>query len=123
MDDRLAEIIKRYNLNAATDRRTSSVVFVQLISERKPWLRLDVQYVNDEIYCVHFLNNEFFEIANEQLYGVIELIMKGNYAVKKSAVFRKLSINLAAKGRTVYPERTTDDKQFRAVYSKLPAAF
>lgn len=123
VDSKLDGIIRSYNLDYTINRKTHSVEFVQIVSRSEPWLQLNVQYVNGDIYCIYFLNNQFFEIKNEHLYQVIKSILEGDYVIERSRIFKKYSIKLKIGGTSIYPERITSGKKYVASYLKLPIAF
>lgn len=86
-------------------------------------LELTLHYVQDNIYSVIFLNNEFYEIPQQNLIEAIKAVLSGSYDVKKSFFRRQKSISINAKSGKIIPERVTDSGPFEEQYHVLPRPF
>lgn len=71
-------------------------------------IKFDVQYVNDAIYCIYFLDSQFFDIPQDVLYKIVEAILKGNYQVIIKGIFRKHKVVAVKVGeKVILPERSS----------------
>lgn len=125
IDKKLQEVLALYDVNLKTSKNSNGKdVFVDITDGRNGLLKATVQYSNNRIYCVYFLNNQYFEEDVDVLYEVFNAILMGDYRVRHRGIFRKrryVEVNL--KTNRICPERIISDDEFKLVYDILPAAY
>lgn len=123
VDARLKKIISPYSLDISFESNSNITYLVTLNSKSLKDINIHIRYVNDKIYSVFFLNCDFFEIAETDLYTVVECILKGSYRLNSTGLFKKRKYVQIIANKLINPENINDDKEFIAYYAKLPAAF
>lgn len=126
VEDILDEIRKQYSVTLNEAESNTSVKFVTVVEKGKDPKVVSLQYVDNQLYSVTFINNEFFELTKEDLATVIMAILEGNYIVKRPLFRRPFIVIQRADGRKILPERlqnkhlTLDDI---GLYKALPEPF
>lgn len=123
VDERLKKIISSYSLDVSVESNSNITHLVTLTSKSVKGLSIHIRYVNDQIYSVFFLNCDFFEITETDLYAVVESILKGSYRFKSTGLFKRRRYVQIIADKFINPENINKDKEFIAYYGKLPAAF
>lgn len=125
VDAHLKEIIKPYAVTAKVTQQDKRSHFLTIDSLKEKRAPIIVHYVDGRIYAVRFLNNEFFEISDEQLYDVIVSLLSGNYEVKRSSLRRKPYIVISKSDSTtrILPERTYPSSSIKNEYELIPSPF
>lgn len=84
-------------------------------------LTVDLSFSRGVLTEVYFLNNQFYELNDEELLHCFEDIIKGQYSVRKSLFSNKKWI-VTDQGKFT-PARTTDKSFDFKVYETLPKKF
>ena len=121
MVDEITSIANAYDIEVEEDRSPDITTFTLTSNSGTTPKVITVQYVKDRIYSVKFLNNDFFELPDEELLNVLNLILQGQYEIKTSK-FRKIkSVVVKSGSGDIFPERVSDDKLEN--YERLPESF
>jgi len=125
VDKKLDRITKLYKVTIEQELKNPITQFVHVvdISQRIP--PITVVYLHDKIYVVKYLNNDFFELENDDdLYYVVSSILEGNYQVQTSIFRKRKSIRIPkVKTKYICPKRVYSDKSFMEDYKTLPVIF
>lgn len=108
MVELLKKYIDKYNLRIQEDIKGRSS-FVTLTDSQVELPPIIVHFVNQRIYSVSFLSNDFFEIPDDQLYFVLESILQGQYKVKSSWFSKKKIVIIPQGNHNIIPERVHDN--------------
>jgi len=121
MVDEITSIANAYDIEVEEERSPDITTFTLTSNSGTTPKVITVQYVKDRIYSVKFLNNDFFELPDEELLNVLNLILQGQYEIKTSK-FRKIkSVVVKSGSGDIFPERVSDDKLEN--YERLPESF
>lgn len=113
-------LLDNYNVKVVTEDKGDTIFWTIQDSKRSVIPSITVQFVNNEIYSVTFLNNEFFELPDDQLHYVLAALLQGKYRIKTSLLRKKWVV--VPYGETlITPERTT--KHLPSDYEELPTSF
>lgn len=124
VDKQLQEYIAEYDVSSSRDAKNERTTFLTITENQQNGLSFTVHYEKDLIYAVSFLNNEFFELPEEDLYKVVECILEGRYEIRKTFFLKKKSVKATStENKTLIPERISQDTAFAASYQNLPRSF
>ena len=125
MDKKLQGVLAPYDIKLKTSKNSNDKdVFVDLTDARNAFLQATVQYSNNKIYCVYFLNNQYFEEDVDSLWAILGAILIGDYRVRNRGIFKKrryVEVNL--KSNRISPERIMSDEEFESAYNLLPVGY
>jgi len=113
------DILEKLSISRTEEVKNEHVKFVTVQDRNNPVLKLDLQYVNNELYAIYFLNNQFYELAEQELVTCLKDIVDGNYKVKRRLLIKRRPWIVTGSLNTS-PERLTSAMGFLDIYSKLP---
>ena len=125
VSEQVESILGRYYVNI-TKQSDGRSLFINVVSFDEPQLALTLHFVNEKLYSISFLNNEFFELTDEDLSLVLRHILEGEYFVKKPLLFGKPAIYIKISKRKIIPERIHNDsltEESLILYQTLPRTF
>jgi hypothetical protein len=124
INSKLAEILAPYDVDLQLGQQSQEYEFVSITDKNALGLNITLQYKDSELLSVYFLNNQFYELPDDDLHDCIISILSGNYLVKKALFKPKLYIVLKITSvRKILPERITSDSEYEIVYTRLPLKF
>lgn len=125
VDEKIRDYTANYQVKLDTESNEERSKFVTISDLAQDIPPITVHSINDEIYSVRFLNNEFFEEPEQTLWHSLSAILAGRYRIKKVGfIFKKLSIMVdVPEGGEVLPERIYSSKEFAKIYHTLPRPF
>lgn len=103
----------------ATEEGSMNVSFLDVSSNKIKGLKLSAQFIGNQLYCVYFLNNQFFELDDSELVDCIASILDGNYTVHAN----KRGMQYVTLGNGIIPERVDHSDEYREQYALLPVAW
>ena len=123
----IQDLTSSYDVDLKWDRPNEESLMVS-IRDKIERLELQIHFVSERIYAVRFLNNEFFEIPDENLWLVAREILHGNYEIKKGLFSSKKWIRVRLDDKNyATPEITYSYKEVEGVddysYEHLPKQF
>lgn len=120
----IQNILSKYSVNIDEETVDARSSFITADDTQKSLPSIQIHFVDERIYSLTFVNNEFFEIPDDDLFFVLQSILQGTYEVKKN-VFGRYSIKIKEANRYILPERLhkIDKNQQKEVYASLPRAF
>lgn len=124
VDKQLLKLCEGFDVTITYSKKGTSN-FVEITSNKDNSLGITVQYVNGKIYCVYFLNSQFFEIVDSQLYAVVGAILAGEYKVMQEGLLHTRNyVAVDVNDELVFPEeRIAMDQIMADTYRKLPERF
>lgn len=125
VDSRIEMLVSGYKVHVSDIEKSNESEFVTIKDEKTERLEITLHYLKGRLYAVSFLNNEFFEIADEQLYRVFSSILSGCYVVKKSLIRKRWHVVIPKTEETsaIIPERIHPSAEYGHLYEQLPTAF
>lgn len=111
--------IKDYKHKIHQSEFNPSVKFVILFDKSRMDLKVDLQFINDKLYCLYFLNNQYFELEDDILNQCIEDILDGNYMIDRKGKNKSIVVG----SNQIHPERVGDESDFVTLYPQLPLVF
>jgi hypothetical protein len=124
MVNEIDKITSQYALTISREDKKNDSVFVTYTENTLDLpLNLTLHYVHGDLYAIHFLNNEFFEISSPELILVLRAVLSGDYKVEKSFFRRKKSIKVKSENGYILPEIIHSDAEYANQYIELPRVF
>ena len=121
-EERMMQILSEYNVQIrrreateeAIDDGGGAVLFFD-VSSSDSSLELTVQLINNEVYCIYCLDNQFFDLKDADFEACLRDILNGDYAVEGEPG----SQSIVTHGG-LHPERIEDGGNFTEAYAVLP---
>lgn len=120
--DKINELVSQYSINKTSEVKDDSE-FIVLTDVKEHALQIVVHYIRGDLYSIRFLNNDFFELPDQDLITSLKVILEGRYEIRKSFFKQTKSIRIKNENGYIIPERIYDDKEFRKLYENLPKSF
>lgn len=121
VDKKLLNVIRGHQVITNTISSNGMTDVLEL-HDSTDTLTVRIVYVNQQIYSVQFLNNDFFDMKDDsKLYEVVGNILGGKYSIDRVGILKKqITIKTIVRGEEMYPERLYSDKEFKTLYKTLP---
>lgn len=106
-------------IETSEDKRSTFIKVFSATAEDERFA-LTIQLINDELYALYFINNQFYDISPSKLRIILEKILNGNYLVEQD---HDRYITVLDGNDKITPERITSDKGFEDIYTHMPFKF
>lgn len=126
MVKKLDKILSGYSTSVTQETKSGAAgpsTFVNISDTQEEVPRITVQFIDNRIYAIHFLNNSFFDIPDDGLWLVLRALLDGKYIVKKSRFQRKYWVTIYGDNGNLIPQRIQNDADLESVYQHLPVSF
>ena len=119
----LLKLLDSYEVTAVSSSKENEIEVITVKDTQINFLELSIVLQAGVIYMVEFLNNQFYEIHGNELYGVAQSLLSGNYETRSALVGLKRTkyIVVVRKGNVILPEKF--NRAPAGVYSSLPRSF
>lgn len=107
-----------YKFDVEQSKQDPAVEFITVRDSVDERLEVTIQIIREELYCIYFLNNQFFEISESDLIECLNDILAGKYDIETRKTMRVITST-----NSTIPERVEDDSNWKDVYENLPRPF
>jgi len=124
-EELMSKVKEYYDVVIDTESKDTQTSFITV--NCKDMSPIIIKYIGNEICSVEFVNNQFYEIPQEDLLSVVFSILAGDYEIHKPKLFSAPSIKIEkANSLCIIPARlakTWGRKKLLEIYADLPTAF
>ena len=122
--DTVKQQIAGYDVDINIKAKGDQSIFLTIRDRRGNAPPIIMQFVNQDVYAVEFLNNQFFELSEDELMLVLNTLLRGTYEVRRNLFGQGKTIRVPnnINQKYILPERTMG-KADKELYSRLPLAF
>jgi hypothetical protein len=123
-EEDIKKVLSGYStdIQSETKGEKANMGFLTVTDIKQKQPEIVIHFIDSRIYSITFLNNEFFEIPDQDLLQVLSAILAGGYKVHKPIFGQKKSIFIESGDKKLTPTRVNGYED-KGIYNQLPFSF